>query len=69
MMRRMLDSLELPASLSSPPPPQSHMAPILQADHRLGSKYKPLLTRPTAGKITACRTCFNTTYLYAYSLG
>ena len=49
MLRRMLDSLEL--SLLPSPSPLSHMAPIMQSDHKLGSKsYKPLLARPTAGE-------------------
>ncbi len=53
MVRRMLDSLELPASPSSPLPPRAQMAPIIQADHRLGrANYKPLLTRPTASMAT-----------------
>lgn len=48
MLRRMLDSLEL--ALLPSPSPLSHMAPIMQSDHKLGSKsYKPLLARPTAG--------------------
>lgn len=49
MLRRMLDSLEL--SLLPSPSPLSHMSPIMQSDHKLGSmSYKPLLARPTAGE-------------------
>ena len=42
-------ALELPLALSSSTHlPCAHVAPLLKGDHKLGTSFKPLLSRPTS---------------------
>ena len=52
MVRRMLDSLQLPLMLSgeSESIPQDQGRSLVQSDHKLGGAYKPILSRPTSGE-------------------
>ncbi len=48
MVRRMLDSIQLPLLISdSPSIPADHIKPVIAKENIMS--YKPLLTRPVAG--------------------
>ena len=59
MVQAMLDSLT--SSLTPSDPPTSHMATLLACDHKLGSNYKSILKRPSAGEDSMCTSCDKTT--------
>lgn len=67
LMRRMVDSLTLPLTLSGKVDhvPCSQVTPLISSDHRLGGAYKPLMDRPTSS--TSFEHCLTEHYKCIWS--